>query len=377
MTQSLTWRDLNYEGHVSFLPITQNSEPYALGEERFGVPQSIFKAYQLRPESVQRYGHVFRIQDRNGYAFALKQARMTETERQRLLNFYQVTQQNPIRTPELLRTSNGQVFYQEGANTYFLTPWIRESESARSEQWEFLWDTLADWHRMTARAFEVEATWLEAFTERCFEVWSEQVLSLDLFMNDCEHRIYPSPFEQRFMAFYQDLRSGAEEAYGRMKTWEESVSDKKNIRVVFCQGKPSPAHLIVSGRQRNWISTEASSVDLPIRDLTWLLRWGQQGERKEALQRGMDLYETTFPLEEHEKMLLAAHLIQPARIIKLLHQYKSFREGGGSMREQTLGLEEAFHHWGKTWQALSAKLEEKPRKETDETSEQKQNQKKD
>lgn len=359
------WRDLETSGHVSFLNTQSNHAQPLMGEKR-DIPESVLKAYRLNEQTdrIERFGHVFRIDDPKG-KFALKKVKLSTDEQNRLLQFQQMSQQSPIRTPPLFQTAEGQYFYREGADTYFLMPWIQESESARSDQWEYIWDTLAEWHRVTQTSIEVDASWRETFTEKCLEVWSEQVLSLDLFMHDCEHRIYPSPFEQRFMAFYHELRSGAEDAYRRMKAWEESLSDEKTLRLVHCHGKPSLRHLIVSGRQRNWISTEASGFDLPVRDLTWLLKWGVDQEPIEALQRGIDIYEMTNPLEAYEKKLLLAQLSHPGSVVYLLHLYKESRGSNRNEREQTIQLEEAFHHWGKTYQALAPKLEESDKKEED------------
>ncbi|WEG14043.1 phosphotransferase [Pullulanibacillus sp. KACC 23026] len=351
MSQTNAWRDLDLGGHVSSF----YKEPH---EE---IPSSVFSAYELNPQMVRviSHGRVWYIEDQ-GNQYALKRIALTHNQLRRFLSFYQASRQSPIQTPALILNSNGQPYSMDGRDIYFLTEWLSITDRDQSDQWEMLWDTLGDWHRLTAQSFELEAAWREAFIERCLEVWSEQVLSLDLFMNDCEHRLYPSPFEQRFMAIFSEIRSGAEEAHTRMKNWQDQLSEKKQIRVVSCHGKPSTAHLIVSGRRRNWISTDQSGIDLPVRDLLWLLRWGQTTVHPEALKRGFDIYETIFPLDEHEKTLLSAHLCQPASLVRLLHQYKQSRKSQLDERGMTINLEKAYHHWGRTWQATRPLLDNKP-----------------
>lgn len=359
MVDTYTWRDLENKGHVSsFETVNYDRQlPNGSSEALNGDLQKVLKAYRLDPRSskIEQTGRVYRISAK-GQTWALK--KVDPSALKRTLLFHQVAQNGPIRTPPLILSQSGTPYYLDAHTAYILTPWIQASTHDSTRSSDRFWDTLAEWHRTTGERCEIDSEWVESFSSRCLEIWSEQVLTLDLFMNDCEHRVYPSPFEQRFMAFYNELRAGAETAYRKMTDWRDQVRDESTIRVVYCQGKPSPDHLITSGRQHNWVSNETAGQDLPVRDLTWVFRWGMSDRRVEeaTLTHALDLYETTFPLEEQEKLLLSAQACHPARPVSLLHRYKQGK-GRYFERDYTVELERTYHHWGRTVNALSHYLE--------------------
>jgi spore coat protein YsxE len=360
VTPSHTWRGNELEGHVSSFSEPNDWDSFSRQE----IPETVLNAYGLEPESIEIIGNVWKLVGQQG-TYALKRTTLTEQGQHRLLTLNQMTRQGYLRTPTLVLTRRGDPFFQEGRSTYYLTQWINHSKEAERELTDQVWEVMADWHRLTTQKIKIETEWIETFTKRCLEVWSEQVLALDEFMNTCEHRHFPSPFEQRYMTFYHDLRAGADEAYRRMNDWKELLAEEKQIRLVLCHGKPCSDHLITSGHQRLWVSNEAAGMDLPIRDLTWYLRWGiTQSEDPDRLHRGYHLYETTYPLAAHEKKLLSAQLRHPSRVISLIETYKRQR-GKHSEFEPTVTIEAAYHSWGRTWEALSRELDRKIEKPFD------------
>jgi len=354
VTPSNTWRGHENEGHVSSFSMP-NENPLSREE----ISETVLNAYGLEPETVEKLGNVWKLTGQQG-TYALKKTTLSKPEQHRLLSFNQMTRQGHLRTPTLVLTRRGEPFFQEGRSTYYLTQWIHHSKEVERELTDQVWEVMSDWHRLTSQTLDVNAEWIETFTKRCLEVWSEQILALDQFMNACEHRHFPSPFEQRFMTFYSDLRTGADDAHRRMTEWKDLLLEERQIRLVLCHGKPCSDHLITSGHQRLWVSNEAAGIDLPIRDLTWYLRFGlAHQEEPDRLHRGFHLYETTFPLVEHEKKLLSAQIRHPSRVISLIERYKRLR-GTQSEFEPTITLESAFHNWGRTWETLSRELDRKP-----------------
>jgi spore coat protein YsxE len=354
VTPSHTWRGHEHEGHVSSFSNPNENNSF----HHQGIPETVLNVYGLEPESIEKIGNLWKLTGQQG-VYALKRTTLTEQGQRRLLSLNQMTRQGYLRTPTLVLTRRGDPFFQEGHSTYYLTQWINHSKGDERELTDQVWEVMADWHRLTTQNIEASTEWIETFTKRCLEVWSEQVLALDQFMNTCEHRHFPSPFEQRFMTFYHDLRAGADEAYRRMNEWKEFLLEENQIRLVLCQGKPCSDHLITSGHQRLWVSNEAAGMDLPIRDLTWYLRWGMgKYEEPDRLYRGYHLYETTFPLTPHEKKLLSAQLRHPSRVIYLIENYKRQR-GIQDEFEPTVTIEAAYHSWGRTWEALSRELDRK------------------
>lgn len=352
MTPSHTWRGHTNEGHVSSFSEASESPPILHHE----LPETVLKAYGLEPDTIERVGRVWKLTGKQG-TYALKKSHLTQQDQNRLLTLNHLTRQGYLRTPTLVLTRRGAPFFQEGRSVYYLSQWIPPSRQGDRELTDPVWEVMAEWHRLSTQMIEVDSEWIETFTKRCLEVWSEQVLSLDQFMNVCEHRHFPSPFEQRFMTFYHELRTGADDAYRRLNEWKDIIKEEKQIRLVLCQGKPCSDHLIKSGHQRIWVSNEAIGMDLPVRDLTWYLRWGHaKPEEPDRLHRGYHMYEMTFPLIEHEKKLLSAQLRHPSRIISLIEAYKMQR-GKQSEFEPAISIETAYHIWGRTWQTLSGELD--------------------
>lgn len=359
MVDTYTWRDLENRGHVSSFQseVPPIEKEYVSRKSKNSLGEDVLKAFRLNPEAceTEQIGKVYRVTS-SSQKWALKE--VDPASLKRLLQFHHFSQNGPIRTPPLILAESGTPYYLNRQNkAYILMPWVNGTIVDSSRSHEALWETLAEWHRTTGETCEVDSDWAETFSARCLEIWSEQVLTLDLFMNDSEHRVYPSPFEQRFMAFYSELRRGAEVAYEKLTEWKETVREAESVRVVFCHGKPSPAHLITSGHQHNWVSNETAGHDLPIRDLTWLLRWGipERTVNEAHLTHGLNLYETTFPMEDQEKLLLEAQTCHPARLVSLLHRYKDGK-GRYLERDYTVELERTYHQWGRTWHAVSRYL---------------------
>lgn len=271
--------------------------------------------YDLVPTTIEKRGCVYRVTTRQG-RFALKPLTMDQPA---LNSFAEITNRLKtlkIRLPQLIMTKYGDRFALDAGIPFYLTLWLDDRPLTDEEKAEILIKELAQLHRLTAGGQPTDSESAGDRFDRLLRDWMEEQRRLESFALQAEHRLYPSPFEQRFLNQFHHIMADAERASAMMNA--SRGADGAN-RFVLCHGQPVLSHVLETSTGPILLNFEQAVWDTPVRDIAMFFTNNAMAIRN--WDKLYQLYIMGNPLSIEEKKALTAWLTHPGSYPALISRY--------------------------------------------------------
>jgi|GEM_PF-2668213 len=267
--------------------------------------QQVLKQYGLYSDHALQIGEVYKIITPRG-SFMLHA--LKSGDEAGFLEALAVLDRHRIAHLPIYFTLDGTPFAKTEGGSYYLTPWIEENVRHPYEKWERIIAKLAVLHRKTKTALPSGAAYERPDVR--FDI-------MEIFMDKAEHRVYPSPFEQRIFLLYSRIRGDAE----RAESLFAEGQDAEGQAVSFCMRRVSCAHVIVYNGETYFLDFTQAEWRSPVTDLADFFR--AEKLSSEWMIRLYGQYQTVNPLSREEKKALLANLLFPTPFLKLIASYQS------------------------------------------------------
>ncbi|WP_377888286.1 phosphotransferase [Alkalihalobacillus sp. R86527] len=295
---------------------------------------AILFQYDLIPENYEKYGKVLKVTTNQG-TFALKDTRLSRERMDWMLyleNYFKELQFNGF--VPIVKTKYGDTFVVVEDRAMYLSPWIEEGSVSPPLKEGQMIQSLAELHGYSVKDHAFSEESIKQFYDRMVVLRESRQFEMEKYVNEIEKRIYLSPFELTFATHFHQLMKNCDLSKSRLDYWFEQTNESKRYRTVFCHGKCSASHFIAGGERGYFINFERSSMDSPVRDLTYLIRASVSPFQynPEILVSNMSRYESQFALYEEEKDLLASYLYFPESLFNSVTHFTSNQRNWSHMK---------------------------------------------
>ena len=281
--------------------------------------------YDLFPNKIEDFGKVKKIYTNRG-EFALKQSNMNREQAEWLVHVARRLMKLGYRNcVPLLPTKYGEYTLTTNNETFYLMPWIYESEDTREEILErALVKQMGTIHRLTVKAQPYSKETINESYSSLQKRWDLRRLDLEKFAVQAEKKTYMSPYELTFLSHYHHLSTMMDDANDYLKNWYDATMEKEKYRSVLCHGRLSRRHVLLhESGELLLFNFERSTLDCPARDLATFYRhsfphalWDD-----EEILNWYAIYEKELSLYSEEKQLLCGYLNYPEAIIHSVYSY--------------------------------------------------------
>lgn len=290
----------------------------------FQTVAAILKNYGLQPTFVESLGKIDKVYTNQGI-YALKKINPNQG-----IDFIRYVQQlyqhGYNRIVPIYPTIDGRYGILYNQELYYLMPWLSNNEE--KGDYAKLFRELARLHTISAREIKVDKEERKAHYEKSIEELEREEELLIGFIEECEKRVYMSPFELQFCTYYHTISQALSFSKRKLTEWYETVKEKDKARIVIIHGKVANEHFLYDQKGYGYfINFENSSLGSPSHDLLPFTVKSLRGypKRSEELVEWLYTYFKFFPFKEEEMLLFQSYLAQPSYIIKTTE--KLLREG--------------------------------------------------
>ncbi len=304
--------------------------------------EPLLRNYQIFPQRIKKKGNVYQIITRD-YTYALKG--MKNRPRLDLMRLFQwLNIQGFFQHVSILPDRYGRYYQMVNGTIYYLMPWIQENEERRSNKHRKMFSELAHLHLTTVKIIPVTDEMIQSHYENVRTRWQREEEFLLRFLEQCERKVYMSPFEWRYVLYYHEIRSAYQFAYVSLESWQEELLENKKARTCMVHGNLHPDHYLIDKRGYGYfINFEKSRTASPISDLlpylARSLRTFPEPEGDEIAW--LDAYQQTFQLTTAEKYLLQSYLAHPESIMNIIQAYQNKRRNNHEL-EYTKKIEQFY-----------------------------------
>ncbi len=208
---------------------------------------------------------------------------------------------------------------------YYLMPWLPNDEKGDQSK---LFRELARLHSLSAQEVKVNSEDRKVHYEKSIEELEREEEFINELMDECDKKIYMSPFELLFCSYYHTIKHALSFSKRKLTEWYEITKEKDKARIVIVHGKLSNDHFLFDEKGYGYFSNfEKSTIGSPTHDLLPFTVKTLRGypKQSEELVEWLYTYFKFFPFKEEEMGLFHSYLAQPSFIIKTSE--KLFRKG--------------------------------------------------
>ncbi|UII55063.1 spore coat protein YsxE [Cytobacillus spongiae] len=303
----------------------------------------IIKNYSLEPKFVEGFGKVQKVYTDKG-VFALKKISPYHgTDFIRHIQY--LYQKGYNRIVPVYPTMDGRYAILHNQALYYLMPWLpNEERENRSERHQKLFRELARMHTISSREIPIDQEERTEHYEKTLEQWEKEEEFLEGFMEQCEEKIYPSPFEMAFILYFNDINQALRFSKNKLKEWYEKTKEEEKARTVVVHGKVSTEHFLYDDRGYGYLANfEKARESSPFHDLLPILSRSLKTYPKQCEEcvDWLYTYLKYAPFKEAEMLLFTSYLAHPAPIIKAAEKYYH-TEGNKSERKNLQHLQKQY-----------------------------------
>lgn len=227
----------------------------------------------------------------------------------------------------LIRNKQQQLISHYSGEYYYLMPWLsNEQEEERDARHQHLFKEVANLHKRTEKKINLNGQEATDHYEKLVKRWAEAKATYETFVDQCEQKIYLSPFELQAVTYYIEVSRAIDFARKKLDEWSEIMLDKKSARVVLTHGKVSGRHFLYDDDGNGYLTNfEKSAYSSPIDDF---LMFMSRTARTYPIQNDdcvnwFYFYQQDYPYTQEEMTLFLSYLAYPERLCKMIKNYSS------------------------------------------------------
>jgi spore coat protein YsxE len=298
--------------------------------------QELLYPYRFKVDFVEDYGKIKKVYTDKG-VFALK--KLARSSRQGA-NFIQtmslLSQKGFMKMIRPYRTHDGEYIVYDGADAYYVMPWLpNEPKEERDIRYHKLFQELAELHSLTLHESKIKKEDVTKHYELLEKQWKDRKEDLEKYVEQCEQKIYMSPFELYFCLVYHECSQALEFARNKLDEWYEIMKEKEEARLVTIHGKLSAKHFIYDESGNGYfINFEQAREAPPVYDIIsfYFRAFKTYPIQSYESYEWFTTYEQRFPLREEELLLLYSYLAFPELLVRSVDRYRNERASQPEMK---------------------------------------------
>ncbi|PLR84996.1 spore coat protein YsxE [Bacillus canaveralius] len=292
-------------------------------DDRLRSISPILNSYAVKPYFVEDFGSIQKIYSDKG-TFALKKIALSNrTDFVRHIHF--LYQKGYNRIVPIYPATDGRYAVLHKNMLYYLMPWLpneeRENQFQKHQQ---LFRELARLHTLSAKDIKITSDERNEHYETTVQQWEKDKGFLFEFIDQCEKKLYMSPFELMFCLYYHEISQALLFSQRKLEEWHEKTKDAEKARIVLVHGKVSIEHFLFDNRGYGYfINFEQSRPASPAHDLLPFLSRTLKTYPRQCNDciDWVYSYFKYFPFKEDEMMLFLSYLAYPGQIIRTAVDY--------------------------------------------------------
>lgn len=284
----------------------------------------LFRHYEIQPEYTEEISRkAIKVYADSG-TYVLK--RLTKNSNPSFADSLMILNQQKYSSYVPIVKNRHQQFISHNNGEYFyIMPWLpNEPDDELDARHQYLFKEVAKMHSRTEKEIKLNgqeaASHYEALTER----WDETKQVYEAFVDQCEQRLYLSPFELQAVTYFIEVSRAIEFSKKKLKEWSEEMEEKKKTRIVLNHGKISAHHFLYDENGTGFLTNfEQAKYAAPIDDfLLFMNRTAKTYPTQcDDCVNWFNSYQKSFPFTEGEMLLFLSYLAYPDRICRIIKSY--------------------------------------------------------
>lgn len=248
-----------------------------------------------------------------------------------------------------IKKNRHQQFISQNSNEYFyLMPWLpNETDDEIDARHQYLFKEVAKLHSRTEKEIKLNGQEVEKHYETITKHWEETKVYYETFVDQCEQRLYLSPFELQAVTYFIEVSRAIDFSKKKLKEWSEEMAEKEKTRLVLNHGKISAHHFLYDENNAGYLTNfERAKYASPIDD--FLLFMNHTGKtypnQCNDCVNWFYTYQKSYPYTEGEMLLFLSYLAYPDRICRIIKNYVH-NDNSQSELERNKQLLKAYWHF--------------------------------
>jgi spore coat protein YsxE len=288
---------------------------------------AILREYNLKSNKVETIGKVSKVSTSNGI-YALK-AMQENSDLSFVNKFEKLYRSGYTSFVPIYKTVNGKYFVQNNHQLYYLMPWINDDQERQHQlRHEQYFSELARLHMATVKDQKIAETEVEQHYKELKSRWDERRENFEAYIDNCERKIYMSPFELQFATLYHETMQACQFARSRLDDWYKLAKEKKKVRASLTLGKASATNFLFDHKEKVYFTSyEKAKIAPPFNDLVGFYYKALRAYpvKNDESYQWFTTYTNLFPLEEEEVQLFLSYLAYPEPIYRCVENYVTNR----------------------------------------------------
>ncbi|PMC37144.1 spore coat protein YsxE [Bacillus sp. UMB0899] len=225
----------------------------------------------------------------------------------------------------LVSNSQQQLLSYYNGEYYYLMPWLsNEQEEERDARHQYLFKEVANLHKKTEKKLDINEQDVKSHYDVMIKRWDETKAMYEAFVEQCEQKIYLSPFELQAVTYYTEVSRAIDFSKRKLEEWSNLMDEKKTTRVVLNHGKISARHFLYDDDGNGYLTNfERSKYASPIDDfLLFMNRTANTYPiQSDDCINWFYTYQKAYPYNSEEMSLFLSYLAYPDRLCQLIKNY--------------------------------------------------------
>ncbi|WP_084821941.1 spore coat protein YsxE [Bacillus sp. SA1-12] len=225
----------------------------------------------------------------------------------------------------IVKNQQLQYITQKNKEYYYLMPWLaNESEDELDARHQYLFKELAKMHSRTEREVKLNGQEAAKHYEALLKSWEKSKLAYEKFVDQCERRLYLSPFELQAVTYFIEVSRAIDFSKKKLKEWSEVMEGKEKGRIVLIHGKISSHHFLYDDQGTGYLTNfERAKYAAPIDDFLIFLNRTASSYPTQCNDcvNWFYTYQKIYPYKEEEMLLFLSYLAFPDRICRIIQSY--------------------------------------------------------
>jgi spore coat protein YsxE len=263
---------------------------------------------------------------------------LTNLEEQRFSSYVPIVKN---RHQQFVSQYNGEFFY--------LMPWLpNETDEELDARHQYLFKEVANIHSRTKKEIKLNGQEATGHFETLMKRWEESKAVYEAFVEQCEQRLYLSPFELQAATYFIEVSRAIDFSIKKLEEWSEKMKEKEQTRVVLNHGKISAHHFLYDENGTGYLTNfEQARYAAPIDDILLFMNRTAQTYPTQCADcvNWFYTYQKGFPFTEEEMLLFLSYLAYPERICRNIKRYAQSTKPPQSELESNKQLLKSYWHF--------------------------------
>jgi spore coat protein YsxE len=285
-----------------------------------------------------------------------------------------LTQQRYSNYIPILKNRHQQLISQNNGEYFYMMPWLpNETEHELDARHQYLFKEVAKMHSRTEKEIKLNGQEAKSHYETLTKRWEETKVFYETFVDQCEQRLYLSPFELQAVTYFIEVSRAIDYSKKQLKEWSEKMEEKEKTRVVLNHGKISAHHFLYDDNGIGHLTNfEQAKYAAPIDDfLLFMNRTAKTYPTQcDDCVNWFYTYQKGYPFTEGEMLLFLSYLAYPDWICSIIKGYVQNNRKQTEL-ERNQQLVKAYWHFKNTEYFVMkvSEIEEKKKMEAESESE--------